>query len=268
MALSLLDALSAPPPCECACHATLSPEQRTQGVAALYRLDDALRGWKYVPIYEMGADRLFREAQDRDERGYRGIAVRDHACVYRRLIGFMVHEAIHALVGDPSQPIHGIPFGLPYGVPLTVSPVEEAAFLAPFNQQEARAFVGVAPLAFALFGIDWAVYTARDVGTYAFTGGRSLVDDVPPGYRVYPHVDRQNEPARYYALARRLEDEARAWVAGALDDLCARFEAAEAAGRGRTRPDPALLAARPPRMPGRNDPCPCGSGAKYKRCCG
>lgn len=25
---------------------------------------------------------------------------------------------------------------------------------------------------------------------------------------------------------------------------------------------------RAPRMPGRNEPCPCGSGKKYKRCCG
>jgi preprotein translocase subunit SecA len=23
-----------------------------------------------------------------------------------------------------------------------------------------------------------------------------------------------------------------------------------------------------PRKPGRNDPCPCGSGKKYKKCCG
>lgn len=25
---------------------------------------------------------------------------------------------------------------------------------------------------------------------------------------------------------------------------------------------------RAPRLPGRNDPCPCGSGRKYKQCCG
>ncbi|MGR9117332.1 MAG: SEC-C metal-binding domain-containing protein [Gammaproteobacteria bacterium] len=24
----------------------------------------------------------------------------------------------------------------------------------------------------------------------------------------------------------------------------------------------------PPKKPGRNDPCPCGSGKKYKKCCG
>jgi len=44
-------------------------------------------------------------------------------------------------------------------------------------------------------------------------------------------------------------------------------------GRGRSqfrlvppelRPDPI----RAPGGPGRNEPCPCGSGAKYKKCCG
>jgi uncharacterized protein YecA (UPF0149 family) len=39
--------------------------------------------------------------------------------------------------------------------------------------------------------------------------------------------------------------------------------------RGRVaRPPAATLAAVPPRMPGRNDPCPCGSGQKFKRCHG
>ena len=33
-------------------------------------------------------------------------------------------------------------------------------------------------------------------------------------------------------------------------------------GPRRARPEPA------PPKPGRNDPCPCGSGKKYKKCCG
>jgi preprotein translocase subunit SecA len=32
-------------------------------------------------------------------------------------------------------------------------------------------------------------------------------------------------------------------------------------------PPPAAPAA-PAQKPGRNDPCPCGSGKKYKKCCG
>ncbi len=268
---SLVEVLLDPRPCECACFATLTLAQRAQGVAAMYRFDDAMHGWGYQPIYEMGAHRLFAEAQAHADASYRGLAVRDHACLYRRLVGFAVHEIIHALVGDPGAANHGIPFGLPYGVPLDVPPAEEKAYLQPFNQQEARAFVGVPVMAHALFGIRWAVYTARDVGTYGFAGGRSLVDPVP-GFRAVPHFDRQNEPDRYYALARRLEDEARAWfTADRVAELVGRFGAIEAAGRAARplrRPPATELAAIAPRAPGRNDPCPCGSGAKYKRCCG
>lgn len=268
---SLLEILADPLRCECACHATLTVSQRIQGVAALYRFDDAMAGWGYQPIYQMGANRLWLAAQARDDAAYRGIAVRDHACVYRRLLGFAVHETLHALQGDPSKANYGVPFGLPYGVPEAVPVTEEKAYLAPFNQQEARAFVGVAPLARALFGIDWAVYTARDVGTYGFAGGLSLVP-VRPGDRAVLHVDRQNQPERYYALARRLESEATTWfTTERIAELVAGFERAEATGRAvrpLRRPPPANLAARPPRLPGRNDPCPCGAGTKYKRCCG
>lgn len=266
---SLVDVLADPLPCECACHETLTLEQRAADVAAMYRFDDAMHGWGYVPDYTMGAYRLWRAAQARNDPAYRGVAVRDHACVHRRLVGFAVHEVLHALVGDVTKANYGIPFGAPYGVPEDVAKPEEKAYLARFNEQEAIAFVGVAPLARALFGIDWAVYTARDVGTYGFAGGMSVVD-VPPGYRPVPHVDRGNQPERYYALARRLEAAAAATLTDArLADFVARFEEAEARGRRPgSRPDPRALAARPPRMPGRNDPCPCGSGQKWKRCCG
>ncbi len=267
---SLVEAFTTAPPCAHDCHATLTFAERTQGVAAMYRFDDALRGWGYQPSYEIGADRLFRAAKARNDPRYRVVAVRDDACVYRRLVGFAVHELIHALCGDVTLANFGIPFGAPYGVPEDVPPAEEKAWLAPHNAAEARAFVGVGPLARALYGVDWAVYTARDVGTYGFAGGRSLVE-VPPGYRPVPHFDRQNEPERYYALARRLEAEATAWFTDTrLAELVARVEAAEALGRARAprRPPPEQLAARPPRPPQPGDPCPCGSGARFRRCCG
>jgi hypothetical protein len=63
-----------------------------------------------------------------------------------------------------------------------------------------------------------------------------------------PHVDRVNQPSKYYARARQLEDEARAWLDDArLAELIARFEEVEARGRRGARPAPASLAARPPR---------------------
>jgi hypothetical protein len=131
--------------------------------------------------------------------------------------------------------------------------------------------VGVAPLAEALFGIGWTVRTARDVGTYGFVGGNALCE-VPPGFRPVPHYDRVHHEARYYALARKIEEEERAWFApDKLPSLVARIEAAEAIGRQKRKgsyPAPETIARIEPKMPGRNDPCLCGSGKKYKSCCG
>jgi hypothetical protein len=267
----LLDELRRPPPCTCDCFHSLSVEQRRQGIAALFRFDDAMRGWGYVPLWQPAAPKLWRDAQRRNDTRYRGVAVRDEACVYRRLVGFAVHETLHALCGDPTKANYGIPFGLPYGVPLELPEGSEGDYLHPFNQGEARAWVGVAPLASALFGIEWTLRTARDVGTYGFVGGNAMVP-VPPGFRAVPHVDRQLHPERYYALAHKLEDDARAWFTDEkIADLVARFHAAEQLGRQkRKRAWPATdeLARIPPRVPGRNDLCVCGSGKKYKKCCG
>jgi hypothetical protein len=265
---SLVRALERPLPCACACWEGLTLAQRTAGIRALYRFDDAMHGWGYRPDYTPGADQLFRAAQWAGDPGYRGVAVREGPCIYRRLVGFAVHELLHALQGDPVQPNYGIPLGLPYGVPLTVPEGEEAAYLDPFNRGEARAWVGVPILAEALFAIDWTVRTARDVGTYGFAVGNALIA-VPPGYRPVPHVDRQHQPQRYYALGRRLEEEERAWFTPErVAELVARFEAAESAAPQQKRPAPERLARVAPRWPERNDPCFCGSGQKWKKCCG
>lgn len=269
--MSLVEALSKPAPCKCACFETLTLEERTQGIVAMYRFDDAMGGWGYQPIYEPAAHGLYRDAQRRNDPSYRGVAVRDEACIYRRLVGFALHELLHLFNGDVTQANYGIPFGLPYGVPPEVPEGEEAAYLDAFNRGEARAWVGIAPMARALFGIEWTLRAARDVGTYGFAGGRAIVE-VPAGFRPVPHWDRQLHPERYYALARRLEEEETAWFTDArIAELVARFEAAEAEGRARRRrerPDPRELARIPPRLPGRNDPCLCGSGEKFKKCCG
>jgi hypothetical protein len=269
--ISLVEALSRPYPCQCDCHETLTVEQRTRDIEAMYRFDDTMRGWGYRPIYDIGADRLYREAQRRNEPGYRGVAVRDHACIHRRLVGFAVHELIHALEGDVSQPNYGIPFGLPYGVPVDLPAGGEAGYVDPFNRGEARAWVGVAALAQTLYGIDWAVYTARDVGTYGFPGGNAVVEP-PAGFRPVPHWDRVHHREKYYALARQLEDQERAALTDAkIADWVGRIEAAEAKGRAarkEKRPPAKDLARIAPTLPGRNDDCLCGSGEKYKKCCG
>ncbi len=270
MPATVVDAVQTPIPCACHCHELLTIDERMAGIEALYRFDDAMRGWGQTVLWDLAAPMLWRIQQRLGEVGW--VAVRDGACIHGRLLGFCVHETIHALSsGDPTAPNYGTPVGLPYGVPEHVPPTEEAAYLHPFNQNEARAFVGLAVVAERLFGITWPLYPARDVGTYGFAGGNALVD-VPPGYRRVPHFGHLQHPGRYAVMARKLEDEARAWFTPArLDDIAARFEAAEAIGRAkrpRVYPSAREVVRIKPKPPGRNDLCLCGSMQKWKACCG
>jgi hypothetical protein len=269
--LTLLDALEHQHPCYGDCHRTLTLAQRTRAVEALYVLDDALRGWGYTPIYDIHGDALWREAQQRGDPGYRGVAVRFGECIYRRLVGAMLHEALHATFGDVARANYGIPFGLPYGVPEDVPERDEESYLAHFNFGEARAFVGVDIVGGARFGIDWPALNAREWGTYCFKGGNALVTPAR-GYRAVAHIDAVHHQARYLARARKLEEEARAWFSPAnLADVVKGLEEAAARGRAsRARPYPpaARMAEVQPEKLGRNDPCPCASGKKVKACCG
>jgi len=266
---TVIDAVSTPLPCACRCHELLSPDERAAGIEALYRFDDAMRGWGQTVIWDLAAPTLWRIQQQLGE--VRWVTVRDGPCIHSRLLGFCVHEAIHAMCGDPTLPNYGTPVGLPYGVPETVPPSEEAAYLHGFNQHEARAWVGLAPVAYRLFQIEWTLLPAREVGTYGFPGGNALVD-VPAGYRKVAHYDHHAHHRRYMALAGKLEAEARDWFTTAkLDELAAQFEAAEAIGRAQRPskyPSPREMARIRPKKPGRNDLCPCGSMKKWKQCCG
>jgi hypothetical protein len=269
--VSVLDALRSPHPCPCDCYRTLSFEDRVASARAVLRFDDALRGLDYEPIYDLAADGLFRAARELADSEYRFVAVRDGPCIHRRLVGFAVHELIHAFEGDVSRANYGIPWGLPYGVPSDLLIGQEAAFLFEHNRAEARAFVGVGLLAEALFGIDWPVYTARDVGTYGFPGGNAIVS-VPAGFRSVAHFDPVHHREHYRRLACTLEDQARADLTEEkIAEYRARFEAAEANGRAARKfdfPTPASLAKIAPRLPDRNALCSCGSGKKFKKCCG
>jgi hypothetical protein len=269
--LTLLEALARQRACACACHVKLDPDERTRGVEALYVCDDVLRGFGYQPNYELHGDALWREAQRRGDDAYRGVAVRFGECVYKRLLGSMLHEILHALHGDVAHANYGIPFGMPYGVPEDVPPSEEQAYVARFNEGEARAFVGVWILGKELFAIDWSLRTARDIGTYGFHGGNALVP-VPKGFRPIAHLDRRHHEARYYARGRALEDAARAELEqpAVLAALVARIRKAEEAGRA-TRPrkyPPARDFGRmAPKRTLSGDPCTCGSARPYGECC-
>lgn len=269
--LSVVDAVTTHRTCPCDCFRNLALADRIRGIQGVYHCDDALRGWGYQPIYDVHGDLLWREAQKKNDPTYRGVAVRFGECIYRRLLGSLVHECLHAACGDVTKANYGYLFGLPYGVPNDVPPSEEEAFLEPFNLGEAKAWVGVWIVGRRMFGVDWDLRTARDIGTYGFPGGNALVS-VPPGFRQVAHIDRQHHPERYYAKGRKLEERARAWFAepGNLESIVARIDEAAAIGkkkRPRKYPDPEVVAKTPPKKIGRNEPCVCGSSKKFKDCC-
>ena len=268
--LGLVQALEKQRVCACDCHRKLSPEERTRGVEALYFCDDVLRGWGYAPIYELHGDLLWREAQQKGDPSYRGVAVRFGECMYKRLVGSMLHEILHALHGDVTRANYGIPFGLPYGVPADVPPSDEEKYLSKFNECEARAFVGVWILGKELFDIDWNLRTARDVGTYGFPAGNALVA-VPRGFRPVAHLDRRHHETRYYARARALEEAARAELSrpDVLGGLVARVREAADVGRssGQKWPRARDFGHMAPKRTLSTDPCTCGSNRPYKDCC-
>jgi hypothetical protein len=266
---SVVDAVKTPFQCMHGCHEQLSVDQRAAGITALYRFDDAMRGWGQTVLWDLAAPTMWRVQQHIANAKW--VSVRDSGCIYARLVGFCVHELIHAMCADPTLPNYGCPVGLPYGVPDSVPVGEEAAYLHAFNQYEARAWVGLDVVAYRLFQIDWTLLPARDVGTYGFAGGNAMVE-VPDGYRRVNHYDHTHHARRYYALARVLEDEARGWFTDAkLDEIAARFEAAEQIGRAsrpEVFPSPREMARLGPKRPGRNDMCVCGSMRKWKHCHG
>ena len=269
--LTVFDAVTTHRICPCNCFRSLSLADRIAGIRAVYHLDDALRGWGYTPIYDVHGDLLFRQAQQKGDDSYRGVAVRFGECIYRRLLGSLVHECLHAVFGDVTKANYGILFGLPYGVPSDVPPSEEEAFLEPFNFGEARAWAGVWIIGKEMFGVDWNLRTARDIGTYCFVGGNALVP-VPAGYRAVAHIDRTHHTERYYAKGRKLEDRAREWFAEPTNLAMVRSRIDEAAAIGnkkrpRKYPDPEAVARTAPKKIERNEPCVCGSAKKFKECC-
>jgi len=266
---TVVDAVKSPYPCPCACHERLSLDERAAGIEALYRFDDAMRGWGQTVIWDLAAPTMWKLQKELGE--VKWVVVRESGCIHARLLGLCVHELIHAINGDPTLPNYGTPTGLPYGVPESVEPADEATYLHRFNEHEARAWVGIEAVGYRLFGVEWSLLPARDVGTYGFVGGNAIVD-VPAGYRPVAHWDDTHHTQRYYALARKLEAEARDWFTPSkLDEIAARFEAAEAIGRASRPakfPSAREVARIRPQKPGRNDLCVCGSMRKWKQCCG
>jgi hypothetical protein len=262
---TLLEALRNQRPCACACHALLSAEDRTRGVEALYACDDAMHGFGYEPDYELHGDALFRAAQKKNDPADLHVAVRFGECMYKRLVGSLLHELLHATFGEPGKANYGMPWALPYGVPEDVPPRDEEAYLGRFNQSEAKAFVGVWVIGKAMFGIEWSLRTARDVGTYGFASGNAMVP-VPKGFRPVAHLDRKHHSERYYTRARKLEDEARAYFADA-SHVDAVVRTIRSVARKEKRPPAGDFGRMAPKKIFGKDPCICGSQLPYAECC-
>ena len=56
------------------------------------------------------------------------------------------------------------------------------------------------------------------------------------------------------------------WRYGLVKEIGTRIQTESEGGLEKAAPE--IEEPAPPPRPGRNDPCPCGSGRKYKRCCG
>lgn len=95
-----------------------------------------------------------------------------------------------------------------------------------------------------------------------------------PEYDEWLAADRADHEAHLKRIE-ELQDDPQRLLLYALETLTGRKapEVSQAKTRKRPAPPSARAAAsprplEPPRRPGRNDPCPCGSGKKYKACCG
>ena len=274
-ASTVVDALSSAVPVRAATASTRSPSTSArQGIEAMFRFDDALRGWGYQPIYELGRRRaLPRGAARRPIPSYRGIAVRDDACVYRRLVGFAVHELIHALDGDATQANYGIPFGAALRRAARRSPTgDEAAYLASVQRRRGarlgrRRAAGRSALRHRL-GASTPRATSAPTASPAATPSSTAPPRLPPGAAL---GSRSTIRALLRAArARSKTTSAPTSPTTSCADCVTRFDAAEARGRkpaqGR-RARRRRAGAHPAALPGRNDPCLCGSGKKYKKCC-
>ena len=166
---------------------------------------------------------------------------------------------------------YGIPWGAPYSVPVDLPEGEEAAFLHPFNVGEARAFVGVRPVApGALRHRLGRLHRARrrHLRLRRRQRHRRRAARLPPGAALGSVSTIRASTTR---CARALEEAERGYF---TDEKLRELRRALRRRRG-ARPHasqeraPAAdeLARIPPRLPGRNDVCLCGSGEKYKKCC-
>ena len=85
MPATVVDAVTTPYPCVCQCHERLSVDERIAGIEALYRFDDAMRGWGQTVIWDLAGGTLWRIQQQLGNVQW--VTVRDGPCIHARLLG-------------------------------------------------------------------------------------------------------------------------------------------------------------------------------------
>jgi len=117
-------------------------------------------------------------------------------------------------------------------------------------------------------GNDWARGFMRGMGML-HDGWAELVNDeehsgcMVPVFMLYHEHDEDPE-MRPEPISRERREDIIAYIAAGLLGAYRYFRSQRQANAGTYRPEPRRST---PKV-GRNDPCPCGSGKKYKRCCG
>ncbi|MCI2426700.1 preprotein translocase subunit SecA [Candidatus Acetothermia bacterium] len=118
------------------------------------------------------------------------------------------------------------------------------------------------------------LYTLDDlrggIGLTAYGGTDPQVEFKRESFRLFQQMlnDSQVKIIRYLLAARVDKNTAQqAVLAGSGARAISGYHGGETAGADRHSLFPAAPV-RVQKRPGRNDPCPCGSGKKYKRCCG
>ena len=269
---TVVDALSSPYPCGCDCfhyahRRRAHPRASRRSIASTTRCAAGAisRSTSSPPTCSIAR---------RKPKPIRSIAasrMRDDACVYRRLVGFAVHELIHALEGDPTKANYGIPWGAPYNVPVDLPEGDEAAFLHPLQRRRGarlRRRCRPSPTrSSASTGASTPRATSAPTASPAATRSsrrRAASARCRTGIasttrasitRVRAHSRRPSaatSPTRNYATTPPLR----------------RRRGARSQSAQGPFPPPDKLARITPRLPGRNDACICGSGEKFKKCCG
>jgi hypothetical protein len=225
---------------------------------------------------------MYLLAQFREKRAYRPIVkiFSTPGDVPEELAGDTVTEGLHQILGsvydgDP-EPLHGLIEDANVYEYVRSAALDALIVLWASDQMPREEVVGYFRSLFhgkleRCFSYAWSAL----VGVVADLSAHELLEEVRQAYAdglVDPSFERLEEIERALAAPARPP---RGY--GLITDTVSEMEGWACFGEsGRMRPlvnlprpiSPPVLAAPNPAKVGRNEPCPCGSGKKHKKCCG